>query len=118
MNIVGFILTKSNTQCATAGKLSDFQGKPCKVLEFASDGGALCINLEGTALAIIEPEYITNKFECYVEGNIIYPPNLSTLDRMIYLRKLYNINYTNMTKAAIITKSLISNRFDDEFLWK
>ena len=118
MNIVGFILTKPTTKCVTAGKESDFQDKPCRVLEFAEDGGALCINFEGTALAIIEPEYITNKFECYVEGDIIYPPNLSTLDRMIYLQKLSNINYTSIIKAAIITKSLLDNKFNDDILRK
>lgn len=54
--------------------LKQIRGKILRVLEFASDNGALVLTLNGEGIAMVEPEYIAQYFKCSQVGEVLCPP--------------------------------------------
>jgi hypothetical protein len=121
MNIAGYAhIDKNATTCNGATEPKEFTGHTCTVIEFDSEGGALVLNPQGTAMAMFDKKDIYRKFECGREGNIITPPNLDELSKMFYVAKCMNRKggYNNLLSQMVIEASLMKGKFTDNFLWQ
>jgi hypothetical protein len=75
MDIVGFAhIDKNATTCKGAKNPNEFIGQTCAVMEFDSEGGVLCLNPEGTALAMFDKKDIYRSFECTMQSDVVCPP--------------------------------------------
>lgn len=121
MDVVGFATIKRDAKSiVTAGKISDFTEGRVRVLEFATDGGVLCVNANADAIAMIEKEDVLSSFKCTLEGDFVCPPNLNILQRMEYGAKCMcrKGGYNNIVKEMVIAASLHKREFNDGFLWQ
>lgn len=111
---------------ATTGKgilpefMDKFLGQICKVMEFDSEGGALVLAVDGSALGMFESKDLLNKFECDVEGYVILPPNLNFYEKMLYLEKLTmrKGGYSPIIGKMVIVASLHKGHYEDKFLFQ
>ena len=120
MDVVGFVKTrKGATTIMGAVSPDQFIGQTCAVMEFCDDGGALILNPEGTALAMINKEDILTSFECSVEGGVVAPPNLSFFEKHDYIAKCFSRKggYNSTLKAMVVENSLMKGKFCDSFIW-
>jgi len=119
-DIVGFVRIKHDAQnVVSVSPISDFQGKPCRVIEFAQDGSALIISPKGDALAMVEKDDIGASFMCGYMNGVVLPPNLDFYEKMEYLSKVSarKGGYNFFLCGMVITMSLIKGEFSDYFLW-
>jgi hypothetical protein len=120
-DIVGYVMVDKNADITAAVPSSTFKHRPMRVLEFGRDGdnGALIINSEATGIAMIEPEDIVASFKCSQEGDVICPPDLSTLEKMAYVMKATSRKggYNYLVGQLVIAASLHSKKFNDSILW-
>ncbi len=121
MDIVGFArIKKDATTCRGAKHPEDFIGKDLRVMEFAQDGGVLVLNPQADAFAMFDKEDILTSFKCGVAGYIITPPDLYTLDQMVYATKCTSRKggYSPLLANMVISASLHKGTFTDSFLWQ
>lgn len=119
--IVGFVhINKEATTCHGADNPKEFIGQTCAVMEFASDGGALVLNPQGSALAMFDKEDIQRSFKCGVTNNVITPPNLGVIAQSAYATKamMRKGGYDNLVMNMVIQASLSRGEFCDSFLWQ
>lgn len=118
--IGGYALIKSDaTKFITSGKITDFQDKIVRVMEFAEDGGALCVNNEATHMAMVEKEEIKASFKCIDHANVLCPPHMPTTEQMIYYLKVITRKggYNNIVRNMVIAASLHKGEFTDSVLF-
>ena len=121
MEIVGYCLIRKNqTTGISVAPMDDFIGHPCRCYEFADDGGVLCINPSGTALATFDSSDIKAYFKCSVIGDIICPPDLNFADQLQYYTKVMTRKggYHPVLYNMIVWASLRKGRFCDNVLWE
>lgn len=118
-DIIGYIIASKTAKITSVAPDSDFQGQILRVLEFGVDNCALVINNKATALATIEPEDIISSFKCSTQGDVICPPNLSLIDKMMYVQKATSRKggYNYILRQMITAISLHKGEFDDSLLW-
>lgn len=89
MDVVGYADIKKD---ATTGRspisLDNFMGKTCRVMEFTPEGDVLVINSEATGLATFDACDVYRKFECKVIGDVLTPPEMNTVEQMLYVGKV------------------------------
>lgn len=119
MDTVGYVRLAKHANINSKAP-ETFKDVPCRVFEFASDGGALIINPLATQMCMVEKEDIQSKFECAVEGNFICPPGLDRNERLIYIARCITRKggYNDLLKRMIIEASLFKGKFNDTFLWQ
>ena len=123
MKPVGYVLIKANPKTGISpAPISDFVGKPIRVMEFASDGGVLCINSEATALATFDKEDIYTSFKCNECYGIILPPDIEVLSskgvQFLLQRQQRKGGYDHTVRACVIASSLAKGEFNDDFLFQ
>ena len=122
MNVIGYAIIKKDAKTGTtAGVLDNFLGKIVRVIEFAIDGGCLCIDRQATGLATFDKCDIKSYFKCSVYGGqYICPPGKSILEDMAYATKcsLRKGGYDNIVREMVIMSSLHRGEFNDDFLWR
>jgi len=119
-HIVGFVhINKNATTCKGAKNPNEFIGQTCAVMEFDGDGGVLCLNPQGTALAMFDKEDVYRSFKCGYSNGIVTPPNLEMLEQMMYVAKAQQRKggYNWLVRNMVIEASLMKNNFHDNFLW-
>ena len=120
MEVVGYAdIKKDATTGTSAIPISKFIDGPCRVMEFAEDGGVLVIDREAQGLAMFDKEDVYRKFKCGFCGEVVTPPNLSLTDKIIYAGKCMTRKggYNNLLKQMVIQASLMKGEFYDHFLW-
>lgn len=120
MEIRGYCIIKKNAKSDNVKNINSFLEKPIRVIEFDFDGGALVINPEASEICLFKKNDIKTKFECSVEGFVITPPNLSQMDRLVYVTKCLTRKggYNELLKRMVIAASLSKGTFTDSFLWQ
>jgi len=121
MDIVGFAhIDKNATTCKGAKNPNEFIGQTCAVLEFDSEGGVLCLNPQGTALAMFDKQDIYRSFECTMQSDVVCPPKQDMLSNMAYVTKcmMRKGGYNKLLSRMVIESSLIKGKFTDTFLWQ
>lgn len=120
MDTVGYATIKKDATTGRGDKLDTFIGKDCRVLEFASDGGILALNREGTAIATFEKQDVCRKFECSVFGDFICPPKMDAVAQMAYMTKVMSRKggYAPILREMVIQASLAKGVFTDGFLFQ
>lgn len=119
-DIVGFVhINKNATTCKGAKNPNEFIGQTCAVMEFDSEGGVLCLNPQGTALAMFDKEDVYRSMKCGYSNGIVTPPNLEMLDQMMYVAKAQQRKggYNGLVRNMVIEASLMKGKFHDSFLW-
>lgn len=120
-DIVGFVhINKNATTCKGAKNPNEFIGETCAVMEFDSDGGVLCLNPQGTALAMFDKQDVYRSFKCGYSNRIVTPPNLGMLEQMMYVAKAQQRKggYNWLVRNMVIEASLMKGQFTDNFLWQ
>lgn len=118
--LVGFVtISRNATTCKGALEPNEFIGKNCSVMEFDREGGVLCLNPQGTALAMFDKQDIARSFKCGYRGGIITPPNLDMLGEMSYVIQAQQRKggYCGLVRNMVIEASLMKGEFTDSFLW-
>lgn len=121
MDIVGYCTIKKDaTTCKGAEKPEQFLGKDCAVMEFDREGGVLCLNPDGTALAMFDKEDVIRKFECTIMGEYVMPPKLDMIQQMAYMTKLTSRKggYNNIVRGMVIQYGLMEGVYNDNFLFQ
>jgi hypothetical protein len=119
-DIVGFVhINKNATTCKGAKNPNEFIGQTCAVMEFDSDGGVICLNPQGTALAMFDKQDVYRSFKCGYSNGIVTPPNLGMFEQIIYVSKAKKRKggYNWLVRNMVIEASLMKNNFHDSFLW-
>ena len=121
MDIVGFCILKSEVD--TDPIMPAPQGwanKPIRVLEFDKYGGVLALDNSATAMGMFDKEHITHSFKCGILGDIICPPDLNEIDKMMYTGRIMSRKggYDPVLKHIVIGASLHSGEFNDSMLWQ
>lgn len=120
-DVVGYCMIKSgSTTGISAGKISNFEGKPIRVLEFAFDGGVMVVNPEGDAIGTFDKCDITHSFKCEIYSQVVCPPDLPTTDKVIYVAKRLNRKggYGELIKQMVVRLSLMKGKVEDDFLFQ
>jgi hypothetical protein len=88
-------------------------------MEFDSDGGVICLNPQGTALAMFDKQDVYRSFKCGYSNGIVTPPNLGMFEQIIYVSKAKKRKggYNWLVRNMVIEASLMKNNFHDSFLW-
>lgn len=118
--LVGFVtINKNATTCKGALNPNEFIGENCPVMEFDREGGVLCLNPKGTALAMFDKEDVARSFKCGYSGGVITPPNLDMLGEMSYVIQAQQRKggYCGLVRNMVIEASLMKGEFTDSFLW-
>lgn len=121
MDIQGFCTIKKDAAtCKGAKNPEQFFGKDCPVMEFDSEGGVLCLNQEGTALAMFDKADVIRSFKCSLMGEYVMPPNLDELQKMAYMSKLMTRKggYNHIIKGMLIQYGLMKGIYNDNFLFQ
>ena len=107
MNTKGFVHLSTTAQVETPGQQEDYQGQILQVMDWAVDGsGALVLDRKGISLGMVENEHILRSFKCDRKGDVLLPPNLSSVDQINYFAKVmmrkggYSKDVMNITIAA------------------
>lgn len=119
MEIQGYATINKNATTGVGPEIDSFLGQDVRVVEFASDGGVLCVNREATAMAMFEKQDVYRSFKCTSVNNVICPPNLNLLEQMMYIGKVITRKggYNLRLKQMVIQASLMKGEFYDYFLW-
>jgi len=122
MDFVGYAKIKQNaTTIITPVNINTFAGHNVRVMEFADDGGILCMNYEATGLATIDKEDILTSFKCFMFGEIPVPPNLTNMvEQGMYVMYCNNRKggYNDLVRNMVIEASLMKGKFCDSMLWQ
>ena len=120
MEVVGYCAIKKDATTGVGDKMETFLGQTCRVMEFASDGGVMVMNREATAIATFDKQDLHSKFECSVENDVVCPPNLEFVEKMMYVSKVMTRKggYHPLLKQMVIEASLHKGRFNDNLLWQ
>ena len=121
MEVVGFAEITKDAEIFGALSPQDFQGKVCRVMEFDSEGGALILNSNNSALGMVNKESIKSSFKCTIVNNLyIVPPTLDYLGRSQYVAMCVSRKggYTQILRDMIIRNSILKGEFNDDFIWK
>lgn len=92
-----------------------------RVLEFSRvDGSVLVLDRGATGLASFNKEDIECSFECAVIGDVILPPGLSEVEKIIasHNRMTRKGGYPPVVREMVIMNSLHKGKFDDDFLFQ
>lgn len=121
MELQGFCTIKKGAlTCAGTDHPEWFVGKDCVVMEFDSDGGVLVIDFNGRGMASFDKEDVYRKFECQMMADVICPPKLNTIDKLLYCSKVHarKGGYNHILKDMVIQASLFKGEFHDDFLFQ
>lgn len=120
MEVMGYCTINKNATTGMGIYLETFIGKDCRVMEFANDGGVLVVNSQASAMATFEKQDVYRKFECSVWGDVICPPKLNFVERMMYMAKVTTRKggYNLLLKNMVIQASLMKGKFNDDFLFQ
>jgi hypothetical protein len=119
-DIVGFAhISKNATTCKGARNPNEFISQVCPVMEFGFDGCLLVLNPQSTALAMFEKEDAYRIFKCGYYDGVITPPDLDTLNQMMYVIKAKQRKggYNWLVRNIVIEVSLMKGQFHDSLLW-
>lgn len=120
MDVVGYAEIKRDAKTGkSAIPLDNFIGKVCRVMEFTPEGDVLVVNSEATGLASFDACDVYRKFECKVLGEILTPPEMNTVEQMVYATKVQTRKggYNPLLKQMVIQASLMKGKFNDHLLF-
>jgi hypothetical protein len=118
---VGYALIKKE---ATTGispvPIAQFTSGPIRVIEFARDGGIMCINPNGDAIGTFDKIDIRTSFRCTTDQHYVYPPDLNEWEKMTYMMRCMERKggYNKTLRDMVIHASLAKGKFLDTFLWQ
>jgi hypothetical protein len=124
MDVVGYAYIAKEArpeQITTTGQLSLVLGQVCRVIEFQRDGdGAIVVNADGSAIAIVDKALIKSSFRCLIFGHFICPPNLDIMRQMEYTACCMSRKggWSKQLFDMVIAASLYNGKFTDDFLWR
>lgn len=113
-------MIRNAAQGISAVPMERFQGKPCRVYEFARDGGVMVMDPEATGLASFDKEHVAASFRCTMNGMVVCPPDIHTLDQMVYVGRCLarKGGYNDLLRKMVVAASLHRGTFTDGFLWQ
>lgn len=120
MEVVGYCEIRMNSTTGTSPvPMSKFEGQVCRVYEFTPEGNVMIMDSQATGMAIFNACDVHRKFECEIAGDVICPPNLTFVEKMIYATCCMTRNggYCNILKLMVIHASLFKGKFCDSMLW-
>lgn len=92
------------------------------IMDVAVDNsGFLVLSPDGKALLDVQNlDSVSNYFMCTVSGDVILPPNISSLDKMILSGKRLSRKggYNHIIRNMVIMNSLRLGEFNDDFLFQ
>lgn len=121
---VGYcVIRKNSTTGISTAPISDFEGKPIRVMEFGVDDCVLVINNEGTVLATFNKEDVAASFKCSIHGEYILPPGIedhNLIAVFTHTEKLANRKggYNNIIRNMIIATSLHKGEYTVNWLFE
>ena len=79
----------------------------------------MLIDSKSTGLATFDACDVNRKFECKVIGDILTPPEMNTIEQMVYITKVQTRKggYNNLLKQMVIQASLMKGKFTDNILF-
>ncbi len=84
MELVGYCSIKKNaTTCAGTDAPEKFLGRNLRVMEFAQDGGVLCVAQDGSCAAMFDKKDVYRKFKCDDVSGVLIPPNLNMIELLL-----------------------------------
>lgn len=116
----GFALIKQDASSGvSAVDIEKFRGEIVQVLEFAKDGGVMCIDEECTGIATFDACDVKSSFECRCIGDYILPIGLDPIEEHIYMAKVMRRKggYNKLLRHLVIASSLHSGKFNDHVLF-
>jgi hypothetical protein len=118
METAGYAIIKEGAKGISAIDIESFVGR-VRVLEFADDGGVLVIDNKSTGIAMFEPKDVVSSFKCTMNGEVVCPPGLDILSRMVYATRatLRKGGYNHIVRELVIASSLHRGEFSDHVLW-
>ena len=121
-DLVGYaVIKKDATTGVSPVPISNFTTPHgVRVLEFATDGGVLVVDAEGSGLCMFDKCDVITSFKCSVENDVIIPPDITDfMQKMLYVTKvnMRKGGYSNILKRMVIAASLHKGEFNDSFLW-
>ena len=118
--LVGFAFIKKDAASGvSAVDIEKFRGEIVRVIEFASDGGVLCVDRESTGIAMFDACDVKSSFECKQIGDYILPVGLNLLEEIAYMTKVTKRKggYNRLLRHLVIACSLHSGKFNDSVLF-
>jgi Cu2+-containing amine oxidase len=120
MELSGYcFVNKKTTTGMSAIDISNFEGKVCRVMEFANDC-VLILDSAATGIASFDMCDIGASFKCFEYGEIIYSTELNEIEKMLYTTRcmMRKGGYNNIVKNMVIQASLHYGKFNDNVLWQ
>lgn len=123
MNIQGYCIIKSGAEfdflTMPDQDPKEFWGKPIRIMDFGVDGSVMVVNNNGNMLATFKKEDIAAMFKCEMQGNVVCPPGLNEIDKLLYVGKCLGRKggYNDIIRYMVICASLHKNEFNDSVLW-
>lgn len=123
MKPVGYALIKTDQKSGISpAPMTDFVGKPVRVLEFAEDGGVMVINNEATAIATFDKQDVRSSFKCNQFGNVLVPEHIKIFSaagvEFLMKRQSRKGGYCQIIQNMVIAASLQKGEFYDDFLFQ
>jgi len=120
MDLVGYcFVNKKTTTGMSAISIFEFEGKTCRVLEFAEDC-VLIMNSVATGIASFDMCDVGASFKCSEIGEVICSPDLNEMEKMLYSTKCITRKggYNYIVKNMVVQASLHYGKFNDNVLWQ
>ena len=114
------VLNGTKTIIGYTGDPKELLMKPLRILDVAVDNsGFIVVNPQGTAAAMVDMEDVYEHFLCDSVSNVLIPPGLNFLQKMIEVHKRMTREggYSSDTKKLVVAASLSKGKFYDDFLF-
>jgi hypothetical protein len=119
-DVVGYCTVKKDASTGVGANLKNFIGKDCRVYEFDTDGGVLCMDSGATGLALFDKCDVIRRFECNDVNGVLIPTGMNMIDQMMYVAKVIQRKggYNLLLKNMVIEISLMKGKLTDDFLFQ
>jgi hypothetical protein len=122
MEVAGYCVVKNTADFSMAmpDDKSTWADKPLRAVEINENtGSVLVISPCGTGMAMFDTDSLKSYFHSTEVGDVLVPPNLDLIERMIYHGLVISRNggYSPILKQMVIMQSLHKGEFDDSVLW-
>jgi len=120
--VQGYVMIKHNAACKfSMGEPSDWRGKKLRAMELNDrTDSALVVSNDAQMMGQFDYSDIERMFHCDEAMDVLLPPHLDELEKMIYstLVTTRNGGYNNMCREMVIMASLHREELCDSVLWQ